>query len=239
MEGILYFHQGWTDIMNCLALITYYSNIFSKVHLIIRNDSYELLNYYTKKYNNINIIYIDKTELDNMNILNYLQTCNINVDNVKLLFHGIHDKYRKDKYNNAFNNCKCYFVERFYKAYDMPYDIRSNISFYRDTDLEHNTYKNFIKLYGNEYILYHEIIKTNKNIVKVNLNQISNIFFDYIEVIEHATEIHLIDSSWAALIYLLEIKFNLFHNINIMLYAIKNHKEMFQKPKKLDNWIFV
>ena len=59
-EGILYFHQGWTDIINCLALINYYCNIYDKIYLIIRNDSDQLINFYTKDITNIQIFYEEK-----------------------------------------------------------------------------------------------------------------------------------------------------------------------------------
>ena len=45
-EGILFFHQGWTDIINCLALIKYYCNLFNKLYLIIRKDSNKIINFY-------------------------------------------------------------------------------------------------------------------------------------------------------------------------------------------------
>ena len=32
-KGFIYFHQGWTDIINCLALINYYCERYNKIYL--------------------------------------------------------------------------------------------------------------------------------------------------------------------------------------------------------------
>jgi len=68
------------------------------------------------------------------------------------------------------------------------------------------------------------------------LNNITEIFFDMIKVLENSIEIHLIDSVWGALIYLLDAKHNLFKNKNIYLYAFRKHHKMFTEPVKLKNW---
>ena len=65
-KGILYFHQGWTDIINCLALINYYCNLYEYIYLIIRDDSKELINFYKKNINNLQIFYEEKKILMKM-----------------------------------------------------------------------------------------------------------------------------------------------------------------------------
>lgn len=65
-EGILYFHQGWTDIINCLSLINYNCNIYNKIYLIMRNDAKELIDLYTKNIYNIKILYEEKKILIKM-----------------------------------------------------------------------------------------------------------------------------------------------------------------------------
>lgn len=239
--GILYFHQGWADIMNCLSLINYYSNIYDKIYLIIRNDSKLLIDYYTSNIFNIIILYEDK---NNLNIQNNAIEYTINKYNLPLysdfLSIGYHDISRKDIYKNKFKYIDNCFVKGFYESYDIPYIIRiNNFIFNRNYELEEETYNNFIELYGNKYILYHEVIENyDQNIKIINLDKLSNIFFDFIKIIENAIEIHLLDSTWAVFIYLLDCKYQLFNNKKIFLYNKRGYRKMFEDPVKLPNWKF-
>jgi hypothetical protein len=242
-EGVLYFHQGWTDIINCLSLINYYTSYYNKIYLVVRTDSNKIINFYTKIITNLEIIYIDKNILDNINIVEYLN--NNNLSSCDYLFHGFHDNNRKDLYFNSFstkidifNIC---FVKAFYEFYNINYMLRINFfNFERNHELENKIYEEFINLYGNEYILNHEIneVITN-NIQSINLNGMSEIFFDYIKVLENAKEIHLLDSIWGAFIYLLDCRYKLFENKKIYLYAKRGYTSIFIEPLKLNNWIFV
>jgi hypothetical protein len=240
--GILYFHQGWTDIINCLALINYYCNLYDTIYLIIRNDSKELIDFYIKDIKNIQILYEEKKNI-NLDGIQFVinKYNNIDLQNCDFLGIGDHDNSRKDQYNNKFRCIDNCFVKGFYLSYDIPYINRiSNFEFNRNYGLEEETYNNFINTYGNNYILYHEVIENydqNKRII--NLNGISNTFFDYIKVLENAIEIHLLDSIWGAFIYQLDAKYRLFQNKKIFLYAKRGYRRMFEDPVKLENWIII
>jgi hypothetical protein len=247
-NGILYFHQGWSDIINCLPLINYYCNLYNKIYLIVREDSKEIINFYCKSINNIIILYIDKYILDNANIMNYIKNeYNINIGELECLFHGYPDIYRdsiyKDIFHLKFIPYEMCFVKCFYELYDISYITRVNLfEFERNYEIEEIRYKEFINKYGANYILHHEIfdIDENNNSI-INLNGISNTFFDMIKVLENAKEIHLLDSVWGVFIYLLDAKYNLFknRNIKIYLYPKRGYNIMFQEPILLENWIFV
>jgi len=242
MIGILYFHQGWTDIINCLALINYYCNIYDKIYLIIRDDAKELIDFYTKDIKNIHILYEEKNNIDENGIQFVINKYNNNdLQNYDFLGIGYHDTIRKDKYANNFKSIDGCFVKGFYESYDIPYIIRiNNFEFNRNHNLEEETYNNFINRYGNKYILYHEVIENyNKNYPIINLNGLSNIFFDYIKILENAIEIHLLDSVWGALIYQLDAKYKLFQNKKIILYTKRGYRNMFEYPVKLQNWIIL
>jgi hypothetical protein len=243
--GILYFHQGWTDIFNCLSLIDYYYQYdYDKIYLLIRNDAKAFIDYYIEnKKDKIIPLYVDKYNLDNYNF-------GRDIDNIKsnkiILFHGGHDSIRTDKYKNNYVKIPYFFVESFYSCYDIEYMNRVKcFNVARDLELENITYNNFIQKYGDKYILHHEINDIEKKydveyvVEYVNLNGISDIFFDYIKVLENAIEIHLLDSVWGALVYLLDAKYKLFSNKKIYIYCRRNYIEMFIKPVKLENWIFV
>lgn len=163
------------------------------------------------------------------------------------LFHGWYDTDRNDKYKNKFegNMIKdsSNFVNMFYSSYDIDVCMRIDyFIFDRAYELENKIYDEFVSKYSNKYILYHNntnhIISRN-DYTHVNLNQISDTFFDYIKVLENAIEIHVIDSSWAAFIYLLDCKYRLFKDKKIYLYPQRNYKKMFQDPIQLDNWVFM
>jgi hypothetical protein len=249
-NGILYFHQGWTDIFNSLSLINYYCNLYNKIYLVVREDAKEILNFYCKSINNIIILYIDKYILDNDNIMKYIKDeYNINTDELECLFHGYSDIYRdsiyKDIFHLKFIPYQMCFVKCFYEFYDISYTTRINLfEFERNYEIEEIRYKEFVNKYGANYILHHEIFEKDKKINEnnnsvVNLNGTSNKFFDMIKILENAKEIHLLDSVWGAFIYLLNAKYNLFKNIKVYLYPKRNFILMFRDPILLENWIFV
>lgn len=237
---LLYFHQGWTDIINCLSLINYFSLKYQKVYLLIRKDSKNIIDFYTKNNDNIIILYEDKKELDiNYNNINYFEK-KYNLENISRELIGCHDINRTDTFKNKFNAGK-FFVNAFYECYGIDYMNRINyFTFTRNIELENLTYHNFKTKYGTKYILYHEIIDNyDKSIQIINLNNISDIFFDMIKVIENAIEIHLLDSVWGSFIYQLDSKYGLFQNKKIFLYAKRGYKKMFEEPIKLNNWIIM
>ena len=249
-DGILYFHQGWTDIINCLGLINYYSEKYDTIFLIVRTDAQNLINYYVNGLKNIKLVYLDKKFLSEIqpgvglkntkNLLNITKNLYKVSNNNDLLYHGGHDLHRKDQFINHFNTSKKagYFSEKFYTIYNIPYINRINyFNFIRNHDIENKIYNDFVKKNGKEYILYHKIIKNyDKSKKIINLAEISNTFFDYIKVLENSIEIHLLDSVWGAIVYHLDCKYKLFQDKKIFLYTNRGHGEMFRKPIKLDNW---
>jgi len=237
-EGLLHFHQGWTDIMNCLALINYYCRIYDMIYLLIRSEAKELVDFYTKDIPNLKKIYLTKTIIDSICPNEFKSTCEINIKNTENLFIGGFDNRRTDKYKCRFSSNQLFFVEGFYN-YEMPYITRINdFIFQRDHELESRIYNDFIKEHGTNYILYHEVIENyDKNIKAINLKSISNLFFDMIMVLEKAIEIHLLDSVWGAFVYQLDAKYRLFKDKKIVLYAKRGYRQMFTEPIKLDNWI--
>jgi hypothetical protein len=237
---LLYFHQGWTDIINCLSLINYYNEKYQKVYLLIREDSKGIIDFYTKNNNNVIILYEDKKVLDNnYNNIDYFEK-KYNLENISRELIGCHDKNRLDMFKNKFSMGK-FFVNAFYECYEIDYINRIDyFTFTRDIELENLTYNKFINKYGTKYILYHEVIKNyDKSIQIINLNNISDIFFDTIKILENAIELHLLDSVWGAFIYQLDCKYKLFQNKKIYLYAQRGYKKMFEEPIKLNNWIII
>jgi len=244
-SGVLLLHQGHTDIINILGLITYYSTKYYKLYIFIKQNE-KLLKFYCKNLNIEIIVFAEK--YDRVIYSHVMQNHSSIMNNSDYLFHGFHDVHRKDIYNSVYqkiwNNNQEHFVNLFYYCYNIPVSVRiDSFIFERDHELENKTYDNFVQEHGDKYILYH-FNDNKKNEYKkdyeyINLNQSTETFFDYIKILENSKEFHLLDSSWGAFIYLLDCKYRLFKDKTIYLYPLRNHIKMFQDPVKLDNWVFV
>lgn len=253
-KGYLYFHQGWTDIMCQLSLIDYYLMKYDELKLIMRSDSKSLVDFYIKNKNVVvNYIVTDNgREINNI----HLQHLDSEYD---ILFHGQHDIHRRDLYKNSCRgeNPKGYsfFIEAFYGCYDIDYTQRlQSFNIDRDIEEEENKYRDFIKKNGEKYILYHDddnnhihgshhiSTKIKFDNIKdgykyINLNKSTDVFFDYIKIIQNSEEIHLVDSIWAAFCYQMDGKYQIFKDKIIYLYPMRGHDRMFTYPTKLENWV--
>jgi hypothetical protein len=236
----MFFHQGWTDIINCLPLINYYSKDYDSLELIIRKDSKALVDFYLNQFDNVNPLYIEKSILDS-DAHPYLRGS----ETESLMFFGLHDSLRTDGNRDSFRTSGSgFFVEKFYTSYNIPYEERINsFDIVRDHNVEDEIYKKVIGNYDGEYIVVHEDLERgfsigtdNKDIKIIKLNGVSDVFFDYIKVLENAKSIHLMDSVWAAICYLLDAKYALLKNIDVTVHCLRGYEEMFIKPKKLPNW---
>ena len=245
VKGILYFHQGFTDIFNCLGLIDYYMVRYDELIVLCAERAQDIIKFYIKDKVNVSIILVNYSiPQHNQNMVNYLKdNKNIQVGDYDLLFHGVHEIERVDKYKNGFSLAmqkNYFFVKSFYVGYDIDYITRIDcFNITRDFVLEDTIYNNFIDKYGENYILYHEIIETPRkpDIAYVNLACISTTFFDYIKVLENSIELHLKDSVWSILVYLLACKYNLFENKKITIYGKRGLNAYYNDPIKLNNWI--
>lgn len=147
-------------------------------------------------------------------------------------------KFLNKKYYEE-NNYKIHLLNSFYE-YGKWEEFRKNMSFNVAFYLYNNINKinlltkfdivlpSQISIPDQEYIIYHDDPYRNININKnyfskninlyINLNQKSEIMIDCIDLIKNAKEIHIIDSNYSVLIWLLCHKYNLFKNIPIYLH---------------------
>jgi hypothetical protein len=233
-KAILSFHQGWTDIINQLALINFYEKKYDLIELYIRNESKELIEFYCRNLKKISINYINK---DSVHSCDFLGQKDIN--EYDLVLHGSLDRFRKDNYRNKFYSdihSRMEYISSFYLSYNIP--IENKIFFFeldRDLVKEDYEYNNFISKHGSNYILYHfdqnfpggdtgidlsEILK-EKNIPAINLNGLFDNPFLSIKILQNAKELHLTDSMWGSICYLLECKYNIFKNNIVYYYPYK------------------
>lgn len=226
-RGIFFTHQGWTDIVNCLGLVGYYSKRYAHLDVLIREDSRPFIDFYLSQFDNVSAIYQNKKDLDN-----YHFNIPLGYD---ILFHGQHDRFRSDQFRFRFDSSSDFFVKKFYQSYGI--DFRAKIEYFsikRDLDLENTTYQNFIQSKRSDYILYHEDdhtpggdtgIKLPSHVINnkksINLNKITTNFFIFIKILQKSEQIHLVDSVWASIIYHLDCKYRLFTDIPIFIYPFK------------------
>jgi len=148
-----------------------------------------------------------------------------------------------------------YFPEAFYEYYNIPYATRcSSFNVNRDIELENKVYDEFVAEYGDNYVLYHDdqnreqtpgkgvpykstkinFDNVQEGVSYINLHRRSNVFFDYIKVLQNAKELHLIDSVWACLAYQLDCRYNLFESVTV--HCQRGHYPLFTNPITLKHW---
>jgi len=240
-------HQGFTDIFNSLAHIDYYlaSGKWTTLYVIIREDAKNIVDFYCKdkrvqcKY--FSLQHLDGIVHGGLGITNVYQHYKslLQIQDYDSLFLGFPDKHCTNSYRNQFVSYNAlhtdYFVKKFYISYGIDYSVRFKyFNLCRDRELEQATYIRFIDRYGPTYTLCHSVpnqylSQTLNNCIE--LNQSSSTFFDSIQVLEQAQELHLLDSSWAILVYLLQSKYGLFCDKKIVIYCRENARYlMFTEP---------
>lgn len=238
-KGLLYFHQGWTDIVNQLSLINYYARDYDQIDLIMRDDANLLVDFYLNGLSNVFVAYCP---LVSHNV------CGFSYDRSKyddILFHGTYDKDRQDSHHKILDVEGQFFVKKFYTRYGIDYSNRVTLfDLKRNHELEEKRFNDFIQKHGKDYVVKHETLENrlnNENFASksINFDNISQCFFDMIKVVENSKEIHVIDSVWAAVIYHIDAKYRLFKNIPVHVYCARGYTDMFDDPVKLDNWFIL
>jgi hypothetical protein len=246
--GLLFFHQGWTDIVNCLPLINVYAKRCKRLYVLLREDSAPMIKQYIQPINNVVPVFKKKESIEDKRFwssqIDFLKPI---ITDYYLIGESDKDRHDDDPYKGLYANRTVTrpFERMFYEYYGVPYSHRID-SFHlkRDFSLEEETYKRIVK--KESYICVH----TNSELGSINiphyentdiieLNDISYIFFDMIRVLENAKEIHLIDSIWATLCYILDCRYQIFQKIPIYVYCLRNHDSMFTEPKTLPNWTVI
>ena len=238
-NGLLHFHQGWTDIFNSLALITYFQPNYTNLFVLYTAKNEKVLQYYCKEYPNIVLIDEDQIPLWYMHNPEY----QINQEDFNLI--GVHDINRQDKFHNIFSSAQktsSNFLKNFYEPYGIPYSVRTELfEMKRNTEMEDALYIKIIK--SKPYSLVHtfgfegKILNLNPAIESYELNNITPYFFDAIKLLEGADEIIMIDSVWSVVCYLLDCKYKLFNHIKITIYCVRDYAFFFDSAPA--NWTII
>jgi len=262
-------HQGYGDLFQNVGLINFYSQKCDKLYVFVLDEN---------RRNVINAIFKNNDKISSViptfktyQEVTHPRSCFLCMTNGSYLNcprnHKYRCKYIKSKdYDGEIINIGCFkdsikwenfrnnqlsFAHSFYSYNNIDLNVRfENFILFNDVVEEEQVYTDFVKKYGEKYILIHQDPSRNlllnykkvlnKNLPCINLNCISSTFVNYTKVIKNATEIHLIDSSWSVFIYLLSYKF--LKNIPIFLnetYLTRNGRDTnIYKNPTFQNWNF-
>jgi hypothetical protein len=273
-------YYGYGDWISVNGMVRFLSSKYNKVILVIDSGDIDFVRNLYKDDSAVEVLYysdIQESEFSSNDYLN-LQIWDQVQENKKNFF----NRFNRigDLFNFNVSNVDDVCYERlefphnfrvgcedilennasaFYVAAGIPKEYRlDNFYYKRDCGSEDeffaklNLPKDYVVIcdYGTNLINKNYI--QNKDFYLLNINNISEKYFDIIKVIENAKEVHLIENSIALLIYHLQYK-NLMKNvqINIHTYARKEnvrtctsrqnsniYLDMFIFPK-LDNWDFI
>jgi hypothetical protein len=245
-------HQGFTDIVNCLALINYYISLqtWPTIYVIVREEARAFVEFYVRDKPSVIVWSASLRILDSIvhswygaNIKNVYQHYRslLNLEQYETLFIGFPDQHCTNDYKGKFSAYTCNnFVKRFYEAYGITFSTRIYMfEFTRDIDLEQRTYDSFVEKHGIHYSLTHAISDVASDCPVIELDNATPLFFDYIKILEHAQELHLLDSVWAAIVYQLAAKYGLFKDSRIVIYCKRKYDWMFKEPVELPQFEFV
>lgn len=248
-NGLLYFHQGWTDIINCLPLINIYADRYKRLYVLIREDASPIVLFYIRGLRNVVPIFKPKHILDSNHIYKLVNMYQYQITGLEMIAHFDHLRLPDDPYRGAYGRLNVakpnYTFERlFYESYDIPYIDRVNkFVLHRDQSAEELMYTRLVET--KPYICTHTnadlqlFVNPTETDHVIELDKTSYVFFDMIRVLEGATAIHVIDSVWAAVCYLLDAKYSLFRHIPIYVYCHRGFERMFSEPVQLPNWNLV
>lgn len=247
-NALLFFHQGWTDIINCLPLITWYSKRYKKLYVLMREDAWMLVQFYIRGTTNVVPIYVPKQLLGEVSWRRLVDIEHHKITKFELIAHYDSDRPDNDPYKGAYARRNALddapFERLFYEAYEIPYIERVNsFVLYRDPIAEEVAYTKLIK--REPYICTHTnpelqlYVKPEEGVDIVELNQSSPMFFDYIRILQHAKAIHVIDSVWAAVCYMIDAKYGLLETVPVYLYCHRDFHRMFTQPVHRPNWTIV
>lgn len=224
---IAHTHQGLGDHIVCNGLINHFSEKFEQIYLPVKSRDINNITHLYRGASNIEIFKIEN-DTEEEDVQEFSKT-----NKLKILKVGF--KKRLPPFNKSF-----------YSQFNLPYSISfEKFDLQRDENKETELF-NYLKDYYNikkEFQLVHNQssfgkveLRTNKNLPSIYIDKDTDIFkniFYYLKVIELASEIHCLDSSFLHLVERVQTKANLyFHNIKkegqkgAQVYLTKNWKEI-------------
>lgn len=189
----IYHHLGLGDHFVCNGLVRYYHKKFGQTTLFCKNHL----------INNIKFMYRDLAAMtilsfpDDSDVQQYIRQNNLQTNTIIIGF----DKIRSGKLLSTS------FDQAIYEAENIPFSCRFT-DFYveRDHEREKNLFDKLIKT--DQYIFVHDDHNRGMNIDKTRItsnlpiirNDTNYLITDYLTILEHAAEIHLMQSCFKDMI---------------------------------------
>jgi len=273
-------YWGYGDWISVNGMVRFFSTKYDEVNLVIDGSNINFVKNLYKDDPKIKLIHSNQVVLNNqiddyLNLEIWEQKKEDIPKNFYNRFKQIGKKFNLDVVN-VDDDCytiiksphkfteKCKFImednaSAFYIAAGIPKEYKLDKFYYeRDFQSEDTFFENLnlpddyivVCEYGSN-LIDREYIE-NKKLKIVNINNISEKYFDIIKVIENAKEVHLIENSIALLVYHLQYK-NLMKNVSINMHTYSRKEEirrcysselsnmyldMFMHPC-LKNWNFI
>lgn len=265
-KAVLMLHWCWTDLLVHVGMINYYINQFSKLTLICLPHQKKFLKSLYPKNKLIFVGDPDKGYIDNLAYKlfknNYVFLLDGHQSSQCLTRACLRNNFnpkshiQKINCNNIKKSANSYIkMIKYLDKTDKTFDER--ISFYTLANMNKNILLDFFKIYRNkksEKLIYNKIVNYNNYAVahitegmNVNtrlqiilLNDKSSTIIDMLKVLENAKEIHIYDSLYGMLVYLLYFSNNLNKNKKIYFHSYARNKihKFFDMNKiyKSRNW---
>lgn len=237
MSNILYMyhHMGMGDFILCNGIVRTYLEKYDLLYLFVKPPYLDNIKFMYRDVKNIKFLHMTDTETRQFIRTNLMH---------KYKIVGVRPEWFAKLNSGGFET----FDEGFYIDAKVPFENKWN-KFYleRDLDSEKNTFYNIIGLKEDEeYIFVHDDIKRDRIFKSKYIDKGLKIirpadfkesgFFDFIYTIEKAEEVHVHNSSFAALIDTMQIRNDniYFHNYCRQDMHIKN-----PNAKLKLNWTFL
>jgi hypothetical protein len=195
---IIFPHQGLGDLLICNGIFREFAKKKIKVFVMVKKSSALQAGVMLQDISNIRLlIFVDQLELMIVHLINFLALLNFEV-------------IRLGSYGSNFIPIGTRVDQSFYDQAGLSLDLRwDNFIFARDRDKEQLLYSLLVK--SQPYIFLHEDQKRdmviNRNLIDTQSPVVEPLpegegftIFDYLKIIENASEIHVIESSFAHLI---------------------------------------
>ena len=211
----LYTHLGLGDIIICNGLIREVCKKYTNVSIFCKPEYYESINFMLRDIQNLTIIRGNDS---------YAQEYLKSIPDSKKYFLG-HTSIKSFIAKNTFDEC-------FYKQIGLNF-LKRWESFYleRDKQQEDELYNSLVLKQPYAFIhddhsrgFYISEKYIDTSLVKFRPKQIDNIFL-YCKILENATEIHCMDSSFKHLIDSLDIKSKLFYHLYVRGITNQNYAQ--------------
>jgi hypothetical protein len=253
-------HQGWTDFFSQFGLYIHFANLHKSLTVLVLDSSQMIFVRRLFMNTGIKVELIETTEHKGKTCV----ICHQQGNPIQCPRYGGKCKYPNlNIYKEIQGLCVFDDPEKWFQIYSES--LKKGHSFVEAFYIYHgispdNMYLSFNVVRTPQleltipilpYLVYHiqqhvrfPIEKLRKDLMHISLDRKCLDFFGCIGILQHAKEIHVIQSSYCMFIYLLQLKYDMFKNIPIFVYTSArsnsntDYKNLNRHPQ-LSNWIFL